>query len=75
MNEMSRCRSCNEKFHPTIKLDSNRRFLKFDDMCKRCISLSYEEETYDEVFESVRVQDLDGLLELIHNILNKNEDY
>jgi hypothetical protein len=44
-------------------------------MCKRCISLSYEEETYDEVFESVRVQDLDGLLELIHNILNKNEDY
>lgn len=72
---MSRCKSCNEKYHPTIVTDNKDRFVRFDDMCKKCIALSYEEETYDEVFDSVRVSDIDGLLSFINKLSTEKDNY
>ena len=44
------------------------KFLGFTDMCNRCTSLAYEEDTYDEVFEEVRVREKDGLNGLLDEL-------
>jgi hypothetical protein len=37
-------------------------------MCTKCVSLSYEEDTYDEVFESVRVRETDGIYAILDEL-------
>lgn len=73
MNEMSRCVCCNEKFYPNIITDENNRFLMFEDMCANCVSESYLEEVYDEVFDNMRVKTLDEFL-LFHTDLFTDSD-
>lgn len=55
--------------------DKKGKFLRFDDMCGKCISLSYEEETYEEVFDSVRVSDVEGLLSFINKLSTEKDSY
>ena len=57
-----RCTACNTKFRPNIIYDKDGRFVRFDELCQDCTSLAFEEETYDEVFDSVRVSDKTGIL-------------
>jgi hypothetical protein len=72
---MSRCISCDKKFHPALIRDYDGNFIRFEEMCKSCVSLAYEEETYDEIFDPVRVRDVDGVLAIIQKISTEKDEY
>ena len=68
---MSRCMCCNEIFKPRLIQTETGKFLGFTDMCPKCVSAAYQEETYDEVFESVRVRETDGIHKLLTSYSTK----
>lgn len=56
----ARCKACNESFSPTLHTDLEGRFIRFEEMCNECISLCYQEESYQEIFEHLWVKPVDN---------------
>lgn len=68
-----RCKCCNQTFHPkkvykTLP-DGTHKFLRFEDMCLKCLTASYEELTCEDVIGRYMIQDpADNLVELIDTL-------
>jgi hypothetical protein len=55
-----RCKCCDEPFHPTIITDDDGKFVAFEDTCNNCVTASFQEENYVDIFGDRWVKSVDN---------------
>lgn len=54
------CKACNEPFSPVLHTDLEGKFIRFEELCKLCLTESHKEESYSDIFEHLWVKPVDN---------------